>query len=335
MASEMLPGVHALHLAELIEERFSVREGALFAGARLSRRDLERGARLTVADCEHFIARATALTHEPALAFFYGMQMRVSAHGYLGFAAMTARTLGEALDLAVRFAPTRTTAISLRLDRGPEDGEVALEILEHVDLGSAREAILVALLIGLWQIGNDLTGKELTGTAEMAIAPLAGFQRFAAVLPGETTFAAARTRLIFPRAILDLPLVRADVEAQRLARAQCERELDALFTPDDVARTRHALNHEDGAFRSEEEVARALAVSARTLKRRLAAQGTTFSELLDEARSQRAMTLLRGPHLGVEEVAAALGYSDAANFTRAFKRWTGRTPAAFRDHARP
>jgi AraC-like DNA-binding protein len=73
------------------------------------------------------------------------------------------------------------------------------------------------------------------------------------------------------------------------------------------------------------EAAKRATMSPRTLKRRLAEQGTTFSELMDDARHQKALVLLLDPRLTIEAIAATLGYSDTANFSRAFKRWTGRT----------
>ncbi len=66
-------------------------------------------------------------------------------------------------------------------------------------------------------------------------------------------------------------------------------------------------------------------MSPRTLKRQLAATGTTFQAVLDELRRDRALMLLDRAELTLDEVADRLGYSDTANFTRAFKRWTGQT----------
>ncbi len=71
-------------------------------------------------------------------------------------------------------------------------------------------------------------------------------------------------------------------------------------------------------------------VSERTLKRKLAADATTYSQLVAEERRALATRLLRSDELSIDEVAARLGYSDATNFTRAFRRWTGMTPRAFR-----
>jgi AraC-like DNA-binding protein len=85
-----------------------------------------------------------------------------------------------------------------------------------------------------------------------------------------------------------------------------------------------------GGFRSLDEVAARLKLPSRTLKRKLAAAGTGFLTLLDEARLDRAARLLQADARTVDEIAITLGYSDTANFTRAFRRWTGTTPAAYR-----
>jgi AraC-like DNA-binding protein len=78
-------------------------------------------------------------------------------------------------------------------------------------------------------------------------------------------------------------------------------------------------------------VARRLKIPPRTLRRRLHEEGTSYRALLDELRMQVSLRYLRETQLTVEEIAAALGFSDAAGFRRAFRRWTRRTPIAFRD----
>jgi AraC-like DNA-binding protein len=79
-----------------------------------------------------------------------------------------------------------------------------------------------------------------------------------------------------------------------------------------------------------ESAARALHASARTLQRNLEAEGTTFSEVLDRRRASLARTLLRDTNEPIAEIAARVGFSDVAPFTRAFRRWTGTPPGAFR-----
>lgn len=84
-----------------------------------------------------------------------------------------------------------------------------------------------------------------------------------------------------------------------------------------------------GGFRVA-SVARALGCSRQTLYRRLKAEGTTFAQLLDDLRRRCALGLLRTGDLSVKQIAYRLGFSEPAAFSRAFKRWTGKTPRAMR-----
>lgn len=330
-ADPSLPAVHALHLAALVR-RWGISSAELFGPLGLREESLaEPDARLPIATVVVLVERARALTREPALGVHVGLQMRASVYGFLGFAAMSASTLREALALAIRFAPTVTDALALRLEA---DGDgAALVIEECADFSTARDVVVLALVLGLWQIGNALAGRELDGRVELAL-PLPDYApRLAQLVPGavpRARFGAPAHRMLLAAATLDAPLVMADPAALRLAREQCERALASLGAGDLVARVRAALPMGARGFRSLGEVAVALRVSPRTLKRRLAERGTAFSALLAEARRERALPLLRGGELSLEQVAERLGYSDVANFTRAFRQWTGTTPGAFR-----
>jgi AraC-like DNA-binding protein len=323
-----LPAVHALHLAEIVR-RYGHAPAELYAAIGASAEALAvPDARLGVSEVEALVARARALTGEDALGVQLGFQMRVSAHGYLGFAAMTAPTVREALAAAIRFAPTRTNALALALHEKASLASLVLE--ERADLGTARDVVLMALVVGIWQIGNALTGKTLTGTADLAFPAPAYAARFATKAPS-VRFGQPCNQLVFDASVLDLPLAFADPVARQLAVAQCERSLDALGESGRlIARVRELVYAQDRGFRSLEDVASALRVSSRTLKRRLSLQGVTYSDLLEVKRREVALLLLRSPSLSLDEVAEQLGYSDVANFSRAFRRWTGVAPGAYR-----
>lgn len=325
MKTASLPAVHALQLGEFLEQRWQLDADALFASVGLVRKRLmEPGARLHLPEMVRLFERAAELAREPALPVYFGMHMRVSAHGFLGFAAMSARTLGEALELAVRFAPTRTTALRLSLEESGKQAALCIDEVE--DLGAARSAVLVSLMVGLWKIGNDLTGRTLVGRAEIAVPEPAYFHRYTPLFPSTIKFATKRTRHVFAREMLELPLLSADSAARALAQQACERELEAMLGRDDVARVRYLIPGTGGGVRSAPEVAKLLGYSPRTLKRRLAELGTTFSAILDEYRRERAALLLGQGTLSLQEIALELGYSDAANFSRAHRRWSGRAP---------
>lgn len=324
-----LPAVHVLHLATLLE-RWDVTPEELFDGFGLAEADLAAPeARLPIRTVEQLVERARKLSGEPGLGFHLGLQMRISAHGTLGFAAMTASTVREALEIAQRFAPTRTTALALRVQQSA--GMAALVIEEQADLGTARDAMLISLIVGIWQIGNALTGRELRGDVDLAFDEPEYFRGYEPFVPGRVRFSQPVNQLLFPAETLDLPIVMADPAAQRIAREQCERALDALGEHATLlSQVKALLPREEGGFHTLEETAKRLHMSGRTLKRRLREHGATFSQLVEEQRRHMATLLLRSPDPSIEEIADRLGYSDPANFTRAFRRWTGRTPRAFR-----
>jgi AraC-like DNA-binding protein len=326
-----LPAVHLLHLVELLE-RYSVSQESLFAGLPVDAAQLgEPSARLDIDLVNVLIARARALSGEPGIGVLLGMQMRVSAHGFLGFAAMTAATLGDALELSTRYVPTRTDALGLRLERDGDGDGAALIIDELVDLGEARDAIVLALVVGLATIGTSLSGRLLPGEVELAFPRPSYADRMLGGGRGTLRFDRPDNRLRLPRSVLTTPIALADPTSQRLAREQCERELAALGEGALLlGQVQRLARHDAFTYRSVEQVARLLGLSTRTLKRRLQSQGHSYSGVVDALRRESATSLLRTPELSIEQVAERLGYSDAANFTRAFKRWTGSTPAAYR-----
>jgi AraC-like DNA-binding protein len=324
-----LPGGYARELVDLCA-RFEVRPQDLCAGLELSPDSLlDPSARVGLATFTRLARRAEALTGEPGLAYYAGLHMRVSWHGFLGFAAMTADTLGEALELAERFSRTRTEAISLVTRVDGEQASVFLE--EHVPLGDLREFFVTALFIGLALIGESLVGCPLEGRIDMTHAEPPYFQKFAAAVPrlGHVRFGQPANRAVFGTGSLKLRITSADPAATRLAREQCERELFALGEGAPVLQRVRALLRDD-LMLSLPDAAKRLSMSPRTLKRRLAEQGTTFSELGDHARRQKALVLLSDRRLTLDAIAEALGYSDTANFTRAFRRWTGMPPGEAR-----
>jgi AraC-like DNA-binding protein len=318
-----LPGAYILDFVELTA-RWKVTPEALLQGLPITVEALaDPATRVPLRVCEAIVSRGIELTREPALCVHLGLQMRVSSHGFLGFAAMTANTVREALDLATRYAQVRTSAIGLALHVEGELASVSIE--ERTPLPPAlRELFVLALVIGIWQLGEKLTGRPLEGIAEVA------FPRPSYSLPTERLrFDRPAHRLVFPSKELDIQLTTADAAAKRLASEQLERELAALSEGALVSEIRTQLAREGGPP-TIDEVAKSLRLSPRTLKRRLAELGTTFTQLRDDQRRQRAFLLLDNRSLSISDVAQRLGYTELPNFTRAFRKWTGMTPAAYR-----
>lgn len=321
-----IPGAYVRDLVELVA-RWKIAGPQLLEGLPLTVDALrEPATRVPIAVCEQIVARALRLTGEPALALHLGMQMRLSSHGFVGFAAMTAGTLREAISLATRYAATRTTALGLALYVEGDTASVVID--ERAPLGGMREFAVLGLIAGLWQLAQALTGRALDGTAECSF-PAPAYLDNAPAVTSRIRFGCPANRLVFSSALLDTPFPNADPVAMQLARDQCERELASVVDRGLPGRVRAAILARS-AIPTIGELARELHVSTRTLKRKLAEHDTTFSEIVDEVRRQRALLLLDNRELSVGEVATRVGYRELPSFTRAFRKWTGMTPAAYR-----
>ncbi len=125
--------------------------------------------------------RARTLTGEPALGIYLGLQMQASAHGMVGFAAMSARTVRGSIRVAVAYTAIRTTALSLHTE---VTGDIAtLALVEHADLRGAREIYLFSILIGFWRMGSFLAGRSLEVSLDFKFPRPAYFDRFEDALP--------------------------------------------------------------------------------------------------------------------------------------------------------
>ena len=328
MDEHSLPGTYVLYSIELVK-RWGITADELLDGTGLASEALaDPRVRVPIGTIVVILERARELTGEPCYGIFLGLQMRVSAHGYLGAAALVASTMREAIQLSIQFMPLVTTALSLRLRVEGRDASLIVE--EHADFGPARDSILLAALIGMSQIGESLTGRRLVGFADLAMPQPAYAERLK-LMDKRIRFAQPVNRLFFEASMLDTPYKMADPVALLAARDQCERILAALAqTPRVTARVRGLMSRDKGQSPSLRTVAAAMHVSPRTLKRQLAAEGTSFSQIEDEERREKAMFLLGSPALSLKEIADRLGYANLANFSRAFHRWTGRTPGEHR-----
>lgn len=144
-------------------------------------------------------------------------------------------------------------------------------------------------------------------------------------------FDCERTALVFPARWLDHRPNAADPAVYESLERQIAA-LESSATEDLVAELRRILRSlVVGGEGSVEEVARRLALHRRTLNRRLQRLGTSVHQIVEETRREAACHMLEHTRMPMIEIASALGYADASAFTRAFRRWTGRTPSSWRE----
>lgn len=274
---------------------------------------------------------AAARCGEPDLGLRMGQWLQPEEyHDVLGYACRSSPTLGDAYGRAARYFALVHQQVELALI---EDGDVAvLRLRPAVDLGAPRHpvecALATLLLLARRALGQEVRPRAVRFRHETP-TDTAAHLAFFGVAP---RFGAADNELALPRALLAAPLPHGDARLAALLDRQAEDRIAALPTPGGVAdRARAAvavrLQQGEPAL---EEVAAALRLSPRSLQRHLQEVGISYRGVVDAVRRDEALHHLGEGRLSLAEIAFLLGFAEVSAFHRAFRRWTGRTPASYR-----
>ncbi|PCE27472.1 hypothetical protein BWP39_02935 [Paraburkholderia acidicola] len=321
-------------LMQIVRERGCDVDG-LLEGVGLKMAQLEyEDARVSVTQYAAIAHAAMQCCEDEGLGYELAMRTPPTAHGPLGLAMMSSETCGDALALALKYMALMQGRATFDYSQDESFAYLRPNITALPIPLPLRRFFSEALMGGLVRSAAWLLGREKIDEGELWLnyAEPPYFAKYATQLP-VVKHNAPFLQFCTPVATLLRKLPLADSATRARAIAQCEYEITLLgmdggnFT----ARVRTLLRAESGHYPTADEVAAQLHLSRRTFKRRLSELGTSFRLLLEDARRFDAITLLYKDHLSLERIAAELGYGDPANFTRAFKRWTGKTPSAFRE----
>jgi AraC-like DNA-binding protein len=270
---------------------------------------------------------------DPALGLDVASQMQGTALHALGYAWLASATLGEAFRRFARYARVVSELWSLDIEESPTGARVSFVFpvgeLRRPDWTHdwlAAGAVRLSRLIA----GDAFAPLEVALPRERP-ADAAPFEQWfrapigwrapqASVVCGNEDFSR------------ELPTGNPEVAAatERLALEYLAR----LDRSDTVTQVRRRIRDRlPSGVPSHEEVARALALSPRTLTRRLEEAGTSFTAIVDETRRALAEQYLARTEFSVAEVAYLVGFAEASSFNRAFRRWTGRAPGEARAKA--
>ncbi|HTN33269.1 MAG TPA: AraC family transcriptional regulator ligand-binding domain-containing protein [Marinobacter sp.] len=231
-----------------------------------------------------------------------GQRYHCSAYGLWGYGLMCSATVGEALQLALRFLPLTYafTIISYY-----EEGSMGFVDFGEPQLESRlKQFVLIRDVAAAIVLMQELAGESF---------------RFVEVSP--STFA-------FSRDQLNQKLPQSNPVTAALCEQQCRALMEQRRSYAGVqAIVTHYLQNSGTHVPSLLATARFLHMSERTLKRHLQAEGVSFRQLLEKVRREKAERLLNQGGVGISEIADHLGFSDASTFSQAFKRWTGKAPS--------
>ncbi|MDZ4298314.1 MAG: AraC family transcriptional regulator ligand-binding domain-containing protein [Moraxellaceae bacterium] len=313
-----------------IAESYGIERSILLKGAGIAPESLDdHDARISLlGDYAKLCRLALKLTREPSLAYEFGFRSTLTTHGILGFGLMSQRTIRDAFEFASKFgAVLRMPAWSLSFSITDEYAVITgTEAVSHGDLRRfSCEQLLVSAASIVYHLLPDHPDIELYFEHEMP----SYHARYANWMP-TTFFSSGKTEIRIPAKYLDVAIRGADLVAAKLAERECERELEKIKKEDNVVEQVRSMLAECGlSFPTQSEVANLLCKSSRTLSRNLAEHGTSYRLLLTEAHMRAAIMLLEYKNLSVQDVSEKIGYSSSANFSRAFKAWSGVSPKNF------
>lgn len=324
------PVIPSLLMAEAHRQKVSARP--LLRGLPLDALDLdEQSDMISHREAITVVRRSLRLLALADRGHQQGLEARVTQRGILALGMLAAPTLGDAIRLSLRYPQRAGYLVHIREELADGSSQwVAEPFLGDHDLQD--------FLIDLTFTAAVVLRRQVTGTpykpawVELVRQAPTHREAFVRFFGCPVRFGCPRNVLSTSAQQLQMDLPWANTMAYRLSARLLQRESEQL---DRLAALGHsverAVRRSLPRVAALADVAAALHVSERTLRRQLADAGLSFRALLDDSRKSRALDLMAGGHRSIAQVAEAVGFVHARAFARAFQRWTGQSPTAFRN----
>jgi len=294
----------------------------------------EAGARVPNRVVAAMFERALELTGDPAVGIRVGQRSEARHFFVIGYTWLASATLAEAMSKLLRYEAildSGETALSLEREGG------SLVLSERYPKpddypGKLRVDNEIASVLKMCRLstGRDVLPRKL----EVYLPADAPTDVYAPLVRGPVQRSKTRTALHFDPADLEAPLAGSIPDVVEATSRIADRYLGTL----DDSKVAHQVRAQlvqmlpSGAV-DQEKVAARLYRSASTLQRQLSAEGTSYRDVLDDTRCELAQAYLRDGRHSQTETAFLVGFSDQSNFSRAFRRWTGKSPGEYRKAA--
>ena len=330
-APRITPQIFVL-LIELAEE-LGVAPQRLCSGLGCSVEGLRGGEQISFLQAWRIVRRALRLTGRADLGLELGTRENLSHFGVPGLAMSSARTLNDAGDIAVRYQ--KQSGIIARWTMENAGDFVAVIVTSNLRDQSVLPFVVEEHFASGVGISRLLVGDDFhLDSLELAYPEPAHAERYRQIFRCPVRFGCARNRALVERSWLSAPIATHSTVTAAKMRTLLEQEAQAkALPPSPTTAVEQFLLRSGNARLSIEQVAGALQLSVRTLRRRLREDGSSFRAMCERIRVEAAQRLLCEQGMTVSAVAKQLGFSDARTFRRAFKRWLGQVPGRMRKTA--
>jgi AraC-like DNA-binding protein len=317
------------YLAEVLDEDYEKDPGPLFADAGVPLdRTRQSGARVSQGAARRLWEGAVAATGDPALGLKVGRRVRPEGLHALGYAWMSSRTLAEALQRYCRYVKVLST---LPIAAGVMSSSAGCRFTAAFPdpAQQPHDAGIDASLMGLLTLAERAAGHPVRPRGVSLRHPCrATTAVYQAAFGVPVEFDAATNGLRLDTATAEAVLPTDNPDVSVLMDQLAERYIADLQPQPVATRVRRILRDllPTGEV-GQETVAARLNCSLSTLQRQLQSEGLNYRSVLDATRRSLADAYLREARFSQAEIAYLLGFSDQSNFSRAYRRWTGRSPS--------
>lgn len=275
----------------------------------------------------------------PGLGLLNGQGVNLLNHGLLGYAMYASANLGKAIERHTKYQDVIGAVVHTALFI---EGDTAhLRVIETVrpDMLNTEAKLQYEMerLFAEWAEIGPAIGSDNHWFDSLDFTYSAPVHRsmYEQILGKQLRFNRPYSQMNFPAALLERPLSFANEQAAELCERQCAALLDELQKTEGlVGEIRRLLANAPRQYPPIEVAASHLALGERTLRRRLADEGTSYKQVLLDFRMELAASYLRNEAMTVQEAAYVTGYSDPSNFHRTFSKYHGATPKEYRESAR-
>lgn len=304
----------------------------LLAGVGLDNLDWQDpNGKLSYADKLSIFSTANQSFPHDGLGLWLGENASLSHFGVLGYALSTSQNVGEAIKSGFKYLRLNGPIFSVKLIVDADHAVIQIEnTLEVGDLLPFCNEYFLSSILSLFQelTGDALAIKALSFPyAEPSYAKLYD-ERFQCPV----TFGHSACELRFDASVLSQALATHDAATLKRYLTSCQSIVETLDSEHLLTNQLKTIFYQTaGNFPNIEQLAEEFGCSSRTLRRELVTNDSSYQLLLTEVRVELAKELLLGTTISIDDIGERLGYSDPANFRRAFKGWLSKTPAQFRD----
>jgi AraC-like DNA-binding protein len=326
-----IPFAHPVYIRSVVDclNSLGIRPSTVLSNAGLTWQDLCDGQHMVdLSVFRRFVAHAIQCSGEPALGLIAGSMLQ-PYHTPVGIAAVTSDNLGHSLQFLSRYAKLIFGNLEFRVENGPRWSTFKVRPLRP--LCETHVFVMQSILGAHCRLLEAILGRPVDElTVGLPYSRLAGNDVPCLRYVRRVEFDQECLSFQLPEELLRSPCTSADAKAFFDAAQACQRKESELGHGAFVQRVRRALLERLTINPDASELALDLGISPRTLVRRLAESGITYSDIKDDLRKTQSTWYLQHTELSIEAIASQLGYADPTNFGRKFKYWYRLAPSKMR-----